>query len=195
METVRKVITGLALAAMVISCSDDKSPTAPTNDTQPPVAAARRSNTDPIVKQVSNLLVTATDGTSGLFNGTVTITSFATNAAGQLLANGTLSGTLVGTITDGVTRTIPTTTFTNLLVTPDPQTCTILHLDLGPIFINLLGLQVTTNEIVIDISAVPGPGNLLGNLLCALLGILDRNPLAAGIGNLLNQINAILAGL
>jgi len=193
MPTARKLIAGLALALTAVSCTD-KGPTAPSNDSKPSLAPAAPTATGPIVQQVSNLLVTATNGTSGVFNGTLTITSFATNAAGQLLANGTLSGTLVGTITGGVTQTI-NETFTNLLVTPDPQSCTILHLDLGPIFLDVLGLQVTTNEIVLDITAVAGPGNLLGNLLCALVHLLDQNPLSALVGNLLNQINAILAGL
>jgi hypothetical protein len=37
---------------------------------------------------------------------------------------------------------------------------------------------------------VSAPGNLLGNLLCAVLGLLD-NP--SGLANLLNEILAILA--
>ena len=72
--------------------------------------------------------------------------------------------------------------------------CQILFLDVGPIFLDLLGLQVDLSRIVLDITAVAGAGNLLGNLLCALVGILDRNPLAAGVAGLLAQINAILAG-
>jgi hypothetical protein len=79
-----------------------------------------------------------------------------------------------------------------LVIGTDPQRCTILHLDLGPIFLDVLGLQVTTNEIVLDITAVAGSGNLLGNLLCALVRILDQNPLATLVGQLLAQINAIL---
>jgi hypothetical protein len=37
----------------------------------------------------------------------------------------------------------------------------------------VLGLQVNLSRITLDIDAVRGPGNLLGNLLCALVGILD----------------------
>jgi hypothetical protein len=59
-------------------------------------------------------------------------------------------------------------------ISPDePQECPILFLDVGPIFLDLLGLQVDVSQIVIDITAVAGEGNLLGNLLCAVAGLLD----------------------
>ncbi len=71
--------------------------------------------------------------------------------------------------------------------------CPILHLSLGPINLNLLGLQVTTNTIVLDITAVPGPGNLLGNLLCDVANLLNQNPLNLNqIAALLNHILALL---
>ena len=68
--------------------------------------------------------------------------------------------------------------------------CDVLHLELGPLDLDLLGLVVHLNRIVLDIDAVSAPGNLLGNLLCAVLGLLD-NP--SGLANLLNEILAILA--
>ena len=101
----------------------------------------------------------------------------------------------MGALTDNEVINVVNQSLADLVVGTDPQRCTILHLDLGPIFLDILGLQVTTNEIVLDITAVAGPGNLLGNLLCSLVHILDQNPLAALVGQLLNQINAILAGL
>ena len=52
-------------------------------------------------------------------------------------------------------------------------TCPILHLDLGPLNLNLLGLTVHLNEVVLDITAVSGPGNLLGNLLCSVANLLN----------------------
>lgn len=52
--------------------------------------------------------------------------------------------------------------------------CQILYLEIGPIFVDLLGLVVEVPDtIVVEIRAERGPGNLLGNLLCGLLGILD----------------------
>ncbi len=55
----------------------------------------------------------------------------------------------------------------------DPGECPILTLDVGPIFLDLLGLQVDLSRIELDITAVAGEGNLLGNLLCAVAGLLD----------------------
>lgn len=59
-------------------------------------------------------------------------------------------------------------------IVANADACEILHLELGPIDLNLLGLVVHVDQIVVDISAQPGPGNLLGNLLCAIAGLLDQ---------------------
>jgi hypothetical protein len=69
-----------------------------------------------------------------------------------------------------------------------PETCPILHLELGPLDLNLLGLRVQLNQVVLDITAIPGPGNLLGNLLCAIAGLLDGTDLSGVLGNLLQQL-------
>jgi hypothetical protein len=65
--------------------------------------------------------------------------------------------------------------------------CNVLNLVLGPLDLNLLGLVVHLNRVVLNITAVPGAGALLGNLLCAVAGLLD----GAGLGGL----NAILTNL
>jgi hypothetical protein len=59
---------------------------------------------------------------------------------------------------------------------------------IGPIDLNLLGLMVHTNQIVIDITAQAGPGNLLGNLLCAVAHLLDSNASGNALANLLNHL-------
>lgn len=74
---------------------------------------------------------------------------------------------------------------------PPGNGCRILSLDLGPINLNLLGLVVRTNQIQLRIDAVQGPGNLLGNLLCGITGILD--PQGVTRGQLAAALNAILA--
>ena len=76
--------------------------------------------------------------------------------------------------------------------------CQVLDLVINPINLNLLGLVVHTDTIHLNITAVPGPGNLLGNLLCGILGIL--NPPTGGTGGLTGAqlaqlLNAILGAL
>jgi hypothetical protein len=77
---------------------------------------------------------------------------------------------------------------------PPGNACAILALDLGPINLNLLGLVVRTNQIQLRIDAVQGPGNLLGNLLCGITGILNPSALASTpLGQLTQILNALLA--
>ena len=73
--------------------------------------------------------------------------------------------------------------------------CNILTLVLGPLHLDLLGLVVDLNRVVLTITAVAGAGNLLGNLLCAVAGLLDGGPLAGLLGQLTNLLNQILAAL
>ena len=78
---------------------------------------------------------------------------------------------------------------------PAGNACSILALDLGPINLNLLGLVVRTNQIQLRIDAVQGPGNLLGNLLCGITGILNPAGAIANtpLGQLTQILNALLA--
>jgi hypothetical protein len=71
-------------------------------------------------------------------------------------------------------------------------TCDILNLVLGPLDLNLLGLEVHLNRVILDIVAVTGAGNLLGNLLCAVAGLLDNSGVLRQISQILNSILAIL---
>jgi hypothetical protein len=73
--------------------------------------------------------------------------------------------------------------------------CDILHLVLGPLDLDLLGLQIHLNRVVLDIVAATGAGNLLGNLLCAITGLLDGTPAAGLLGQLANLLNQVLAAL
>lgn len=78
----------------------------------------------------------------------------------------------------------------------DPASCQILSLTLGPLHLDLLGLVVDLNQVVLNVTAQPGPGNLLGNLLCAVAGLLNNTGGATNaITTLLNLINGILGGL
>jgi hypothetical protein len=75
-------------------------------------------------------------------------------------------------------------------------TCDILHLVLGPLDLNLLGLKVHLDRVVLDIVAQSGAGQLLGNLLCAVAGLLDNGGTLSQLLNQLGQIlNQLLMGL
>lgn len=73
--------------------------------------------------------------------------------------------------------------------------CEILRLSIGAVNLDLLGLTVSLNPVLLVISAVPGAGNLLGNLLCAIVGLLDGVGTIVQIVQLLNQLLALLASL
>lgn len=96
----------------------------------------------------------------------------------ELVATGRLKGTLSQNPTQQINQTFETVLglleqVLGLLSPDNAGECPILTLDIGEIFLDLLGLQVETSVIEIDITAVAGPGNLLGNLLCAVAGLLD----------------------
>jgi len=75
-------------------------------------------------------------------------------------------------------------------------TCTVLRLVLGPLDLNLLGLKVHLNRVVLDITAQSGSGNLLGNLLCAVTHLLDNvSPSLLNLLNLSSLLNRIIGQL
>jgi len=136
---------------------------------------------------------TDSHGGTGTFTGQFAITQFVVSG-GQAAAKGLLSGTLIdstGAVIGSILKSV------TIPVTVDPtSTCQILHLDIGPISLNLLGLQVNLSEIVLDISAQSGPGNLLGNLLCAVANLLNGGSFSVNtLVDLLNQILQALLNL
>lgn len=151
-----------------------------------PAVAGTASAARPVgnTAALSGTLPTAISNLSGQQVGTlnsITVTGF------QVI-NGVLSA--VGTA--NVTPTGGTAQNTNFVapLAPAAGTCPILNLDIGAINLNLLGLVVTTAPIHLNITAVSGPGNLLGNLLCTVAHLLD-NP-GGALGNLLNRIAGLL---
>ena len=70
--------------------------------------------------------------------------------------------------------------------------CNILDLVLGPLDLDLLGLQVHLDKVVLKIVGATGTGNLLGNLLCAVAGLLDNTGTLPQIARILDSILAIL---
>ena len=62
---------------------------------------------------------------------------------------------------------------------------------LGPLDLNLLGLKVHLKKVVLHIVAASGAGALLGNLICAVAGLLDGTGLL-NLLKLINKLNQIL---
>ena len=164
-------------------------------------SAAQEPAKTPLTKTV------ALTGTKG-FKGTYTIDRFASKG-GKLVAIGTLKGTMRKsgktkrvsrknvTMPASVAGAGPASGAKASQVPPIPGACQVLNLVLGPINLNLLGLSVRTNQINVRIDAIPGAGNLLGNLLCAVTNLLNPDgalgQLTGAINNLAAALNAILA--
>jgi hypothetical protein len=75
-----------------------------------------------------------------------------------------------------------------------PGATQILRLEVGPVFLDLLGLVVYLHDcddgpVIVEIRAQPGEGRLLGNLLASLARLLDRNAALPAIANLLDRIS------
>jgi hypothetical protein len=191
----RLTLAALALSFAAAACDRDAPTTANTAPEQPSADTKKGNRND----LVTNIPVTGTavpitnpGAVPTAFSGTLTITRFAYNpATGQLLIS--------GTITDAAGTTAPFTDhpindLTSPGAAPTAAVCPILNLDVGAIRLDLLGLVVTLAPIDLDIVAVSGPGKLLGNLLCALVGLLDRvPPPVAAILDLIDRINRLLA--
>jgi hypothetical protein len=77
------------------------------------------------------------------------------------------------------------------------QTCGVLHLEFGAITLNVLGVVVTTNPIVLDISGETGGTALLGTLVCQILGALTGavNLLVGLLNTLLGLLGGLTGGL
>lgn len=135
--------------------------------------------------------VTGTTSKGGQFTGTFNITNFALDTATNTV---TATGKLTGNVTDAAGRILRSvTSFVSAIVdmSRTSGSCPILHLVLGPINLDLLGLVVTTNQIVVDITAQAG-GGLLGDLLCIVANLLSSGGL---LDQLVVALNNLLAAL
>jgi len=143
--------------------------------------------------QVTNPLTVPITGT--VADGSTFVGSFTLQSV--RIVNGQLAavGTLTGTITNVLGQVVGTVTQTVTLPLAVSGTCDILHLTLGPLDLNLLGLMVHLDRVVLDITASAAPGNLLGNLLCVVAHLLDNGGPLTAISNLLNRIIGIVGGI
>jgi hypothetical protein len=160
------------------------------------VAAPASQAQTPTKRLTQKVALTGATKSGKSFKGSYTIQRFTRSSSGKLVAVGTVRGRLGGhsvtkrnvAVPAALTKAAQTA---QQIPQPIPGACQVLVLDLRPITLNLLGLVVRTSRIVVRIDAVPGPGNLLGNLLCGITGILD--PGNASTRQLAAALNALLA--
>jgi hypothetical protein len=166
-------------------------------------------NTNRLEVPISGVVKNADGIPAGTIAGTVAISKFAIKN-GALVAIGQLTATVTDTA-GNVGRTIVTqATWPVANASSAPvadaaascdsassavQACDILNLILGPLHLDLLGLVIDLNQVVLNITGTTGSGDLLGNLLCAITGLLDAGSLGQQVVNLLNQLIGVLAGL
>jgi hypothetical protein len=169
-----------ALTPLSVSAAAGRSSSA-----QPNLAAS--ATIAPALAAGVTVPVTGTTSKGGKFIGNFTIKEFKV-VNNQIVAVGTLTGTIqnsIGNVIGTILKTI------QLLTTITGASCDILHLELGPLDLDLLGLVVHLNKIVLDIDADPS-GGLLGQLLCAVANLLSGGGALSAIADLLNQILALL---
>ena len=146
------------------------------------------------VTSLKKILVTGTARNGKAFSGQFTVNRFVARG-GKAWAVGTLKGKIGHRSVTRKGVAVPVTTGQNGQVS-SAATCPILHLTLGPLDLNLLGLKVHLNQVVLNIDAQSGPGNLLGNLLCSVAGLLDQGGLPLSqVTSLLNIVNELLNNL
>lgn len=129
---------------------------------------------------------------NGTFNGVLHINQFQVQN-GKLVAIGTLSGSVVdrsGKLVGSVLKNVVLA-----VLASSKGSCDILHLELGPLDANVLGLVIHLDKVVLDIDAQPN--TLLGGLLCSVANLLN-NLLGldlTGLTNLANLLNQVLGAL
>ena len=179
MAMLKKIVAALVSLTAVLLLSIGLAGTA----TAQPVAV------DPTATPVTSALPDATGAVTGVFD----VRNF-------IVENGTPQavGTFTGTVTDAAGNS---TQGTQQLAIPidlaqSVGSCQILDLVLGPLDLDLLGLRVHLDTVHLNITAQSGPSELVGNLLCAIAGLLDGglplNTLLGQVTALLNQLLSIL---
>jgi hypothetical protein len=153
---------------------------AATHSAQPNAAAARAQASRATASSTINQVIPGV----GTFVGSFTPTQF-TNQNGALAVTGLVTGTL--TKLAGAAVPVSQQVTTTVQAAAAANSCDILNLVLGPLHLNILGLVVDLNQVVLNITGQTGAGKLLGNLLCAVAGLLDGNGIN-GLATLLNRL-------
>lgn len=172
--TLLAIVSALALAA----------PMAASAATAPQTATVSTLNKVPVTGAAKN---------GKKFTGHMAVTDFVTRN-GHTYAVGTLTGKLGNRSIKATQASVPASVPAPASGTASAAAaCPVLHLVLGPLNLNLLGVVVTLNQVVLDVTAQSGPGNLLGNLVCSLSNLLNtQSVLGQELSGLLNVVNSLL---
>ena len=140
----------------------------------PGTAAAATTCSSPVQEQLQG---TVTDPTTGATLGSYDLC--ATLQRVSAADGGTAVVRVTGTVTDANGAVTGFTQTARVPVEVAQTSCDILVQDTEPIHL--------------EIRAEQGPGNLLGNLLCAIAGLLDPgDPITGPVADLINRIIGIL---
>lgn len=135
--------------------------------------------------------VQGADRSGNVLNAVFTVQNFAASG-NKLVAQGVLNGTITsatGTVTPVTNQAV------TLPVAGISASCPILSLTLGPLHLDLLGLVIDLNQVVLNITAISGNGKLLGNLLCDIANLLNGTNLSNILNTLVTDLNLILSKL
>jgi hypothetical protein len=163
-----------------------------------PVAASAQTTPTPIsVTSFSHIPISGQAQKGKTFTGHFNVNQFVSRG-GKTFAVGTLTGKLGGrsvtrrNVAIPVSVASPTSGIGGSTVATPAATCQILNLVLGPLHLNLLGLHVDLNQVVLNITGVTGQGKLLGNLLCSVANLLNPALPSQQLAGLLNIISQLL---
>jgi hypothetical protein len=162
-----------------------------------PVAASAQTTpttTPTTVTSLKSIAVTGKATNGKAFTGHFNVSQFVTRG-GKAYALGTLTGKLGNRSVKQSNVAIPVSMGNGSptgLTAHAAATCQILNLILGPLHLNLLGLHVDLNQVILNITGETGAGQLLGNLLCGVANLLNPGLPAGQLAGLLNIVQQIL---
>ena len=183
-------LMALALASTGAAMASGAAPTVAAPAAAPQaVTALAQAAAAPVPLPITGTLTNAAGAKVGKVTGQVT--SFVVRK-GKLTALANLTGTAGSASQTRKGVALPIADLTNPVFKSGVVNCQILNLIIRPIDLNLLGLVVHLDRVHLNITAVPGSGNLLGNLLCSVAHLLDGPNFLGNVRSLLNQALAII---
>jgi hypothetical protein len=157
-----------------------------------PVTAGAQT-TPTTVTSLKSIPITGKANNGKSFTGHFNVSQFVARG-GKAYALGTLTGKIGNRTVKQSNVAIPVSigSASSPLTAHAAATCQILNLVLGPLHLNLLGLHVDLNQVVLNITGQTGAGQLLGNLLCGLANLLNPGLPAGQLAGLLNIVEQIV---